>query len=94
MPIARCLPVEYRHENTAQPDKQAMSVYHRLGGILFARPMPGQMLLQKEQKVLRNYHIREQAAVKEKPAPVPALDRWFPPAKMLAVSDKQAWLRD
>ena len=82
MPIARCLPVEYRHENTAQPDKQAMSVYHRLGGILFARPM------------LRNYHIREQAAVKEKPAPVPALDRWFPPAKMLAVSDKQAWLRD
>lgn len=57
-------------------------------GILFARPMPGQMLLQKEQKVLRNYHIREQAAVKEKPAPVPALDRWFPPAKMLAVSDK------
>ena len=94
MPIARCLPVEYRHENTAQPDKQAMSVYHRLGGILFARQMLGQMLLQKEQKVLRNYHIREQAAVKEKPAPVPALDRWFPPAKMLAVSDKQAWLRD
>ena len=29
VPIARCLPVEYRHENTAQPDKQAMTALYK-----------------------------------------------------------------